>query len=136
MYTFAMIKPDAVKTGKSGDIIRLIEQSGFVITRMEKRVLDRTTVESFYAVHKTRSFFSEMISFMLSGPVIVMALAKDDAIPVWRALMGATNPAEAAYGTVRKLYGINIGSNAVHGSDALETAAIELKLFFPDLPIT
>jgi nucleoside-diphosphate kinase len=132
-YTFAMIKPDAVRAGDTGAIIALIEKSGFAVVRMEKRILTQGIVEAFYDVHKARSFFGEMVSSVVSGPVIVMALKKDDAVTAWRELMGATNPAVAAYGTVRKLYGANIGSNAAHGSDAPETAAVELGLFFPDL---
>lgn len=134
-FTFAMIKPDAVRAGNTGAIISLIEKSGFEIVRMEKRTLDRTTVEEFYAIHKARPFFGEMVDFVTSGPVVVMALKKDGAVVAWRDLMGATNPASASYGTVRKLYGSSIGSNAAHGSDASETAATELKLFFPDLRI-
>src|SRR5580700_490222 len=109
-YTFAMIKPDAVLAGNTGSIITLIEQSGFVIERIEKRLLDRASVERFYAVHKTRPFFDDMVDFIISGPVVLMVLKKDDAIVAWRTLMGATNPIEAAYGTVRRLYGTDIGS--------------------------
>lgn len=135
-FTFAMIKPDAVRAGNTGAIIALIEKSGFEVVCMEKRTLSRSTVEEFYAIHKARPFFGEMVDFVTSGPVVVMALKKDDAVIAWRELMGATNPAVATYGTVRKLYGANIGSNAAHGSDAPETAAVELGLFFPDLRIS
>ncbi len=135
-FTFAMIKPDAVRAGSSGAILNLIEKSGFEIVRMEKRTLNRATVEQFYAVHKERSFFGEMVDFVISGPVVIIALKKEGAVLAWRELMGATNPATAAYGTVRKLYGANIGSNAAHGSDAPETATSELGLFFPDLRVS
>lgn len=135
-FTFAMIKPDAVRAGNTGAILSLIEKSGFEIVRMEKITLTRATVEQFYAVHKERSFFAEMVDFVISGPVVIMALKKEGAILAWRELMGATNPATAAYGTVRKLYGMSIGSNAAHGSDAPETAALELGLFFPDLRVS
>jgi nucleoside-diphosphate kinase len=131
--TFAIIKPDAVKAGNTGPIIRMIEQNGFTILRMEKRTIDKKTAEKFYAVHKARPFFGELIDFITSGPVVVMAVEKDNAISAWRDLMGATNPKDAAEGTVRKLYGVSIGCNAVHGSDAPETAQYELDIFFPDL---
>jgi nucleoside-diphosphate kinase len=121
-FTFAMIKPDAVRAGNTGAILALIEKSGFEIVCMEKRTLSRTTVEAFYAIHKARPFFGEMVDFITSGPVVFMALQKNDAVTAWRELMGATNPAVATYGTVRKLYGTSIGSNAAHGSDAPETA--------------
>jgi nucleoside-diphosphate kinase len=135
-FTFAMIKPDAVHAGYSGAIIALIEKSGFEIVRMEKKQLTRTMVEEFYAVHKARPFFGEMVEFVISGPVIVIALKKDNAVPAWRELMGVTNPTTAAYGTIRRLYGTSISSNAAHGSDASETATAELALFFPDLRIS
>jgi nucleoside-diphosphate kinase len=134
-FTFAMIKPDAVRAGNTGAILSLIEKSGFEIARMEKRTLSRATVEEFYAIHKARPFFGEMVEFVISGPVVVLALKKEGAVLAWRELMGATNPAAAAYGTVRKLYGTSIGSNAAHGSDAPETATVELGLFFPDLKL-
>jgi nucleoside-diphosphate kinase len=133
--TFAMIKPDAVRAGNTGAILSLIEKSGFEIVRMEKRTLDRATVEEFYAIHKARPFFGEMVEFVISGPVVVLALKKEGAVLAWRELMGATNPAAAAYGTVRKLYGTGIGSNAAHGSDAEATAQVELGLFFPELKV-
>ena len=131
-----MIKPDAIRAGNTGAILSLIEKSGFEIVRMEKKTLNRATVEEFYAVHKARPFFGEMVDFVISGPVVLMALKKEGAVIAWRELMGATNPAAAAYGTVRKLYGANIGSNAAHGSDAPETAQVELGLFFPDLRLS
>lgn len=131
--TFAMIKPDAVKAGNTGKIIAMIEDHGFTIVRMEKTHLSTKKAQEFYAVHKARPFFGELVEFVTSGPVVVMALEKDNAVKAWRDLMGATDPLKAAEGTVRKLYGANIGSNATHGSDAPETAAQELALFFPDL---
>jgi nucleoside-diphosphate kinase len=131
--TFAMVKPDAVKAGHTGDIINLIEKNGFTIVRMEKRAIDKATAEKFYAVHAARPFFGELVDFITSGPVVAMALEKDDAVVAWRTLMGATNPKDAAEGTVRKLYGTSIGSNAAHGSDSSETAAYELNIFFPNL---
>jgi len=131
--TFAMIKPDAVAAGNSGKIIDLIEKNGFTIVRMQKVTLTKPQVETFYAVHNERPFFGEMVNFITSGPVVIMALEKDNAIQAWRDLMGTTDPAKAAEGTIRKLFGANIGNNAVHGSDAPETAKQELALFFPDL---
>ena len=100
---------------------------------MRKVVLDADKATEFYAVHKDRPFFGELVEFVTSGPVIIMALEKENAIKAWRDLMGATNPAEAAEGTIRKKFGTSIGNNAVHGSDAPETAKTELALMFPDL---
>ncbi|QQR49845.1 nucleoside-diphosphate kinase [bacterium] len=131
--TFAIIKPDAVKKHFSGKIIDRIEQEGFEIVGMKKINMSQDQAKSFYAVHKERPFFGELVKFMTSGPVIVIALAKENAVKAWRDLMGATNPAQAADNTLRKLYGGNVGENATHGSDAPETAKQELALFFPEL---
>jgi nucleoside-diphosphate kinase len=131
--TFAILKPDAVKNGNSGEIIKLIELNGFTIKGMEKKQLSQQEAETFYAVHNKRPFFGELIEYITSGPVIVMALEKENAIQEWRDLMGATNPAEAAVGTIRKMFGLNIGTNATHGSDAPETARVELAFFFPGI---
>lgn len=131
--TFAIIKPDAVAAGHSGDIIRLIELNGFSILRMEKRMISRAEAEMFYGVHKARPFFGELVSYMTSGPVIVLALERENAIASWRELMGATDPKKATLGSLRRMFGTHIGSNATHGSDAPETAAFELGLFFPTL---
>lgn len=132
-YTFAMIKPDAVAAKNSGKIIDMIEHHGFEIVRMEKVVIHADMAREFYSVHKERPFFGELVEFVASGPVIIMALEKENAIADWRKLMGATDPQKAEEGTIRKKYATSIGNNAVHGSDAPETAAQELKLFFPDL---
>ncbi|MFC1845507.1 nucleoside-diphosphate kinase [Candidatus Dependentiae bacterium] len=131
--TFAMIKPDVVRSRSVGKIIDMIEQNGFTILRMEKMKLSREKAEEFYAVHKEKPFFGELVDFIISGPVVAMALEKDGAITAWRELMGTTNPEQAAPGTVRQQFGTDIGQNAVHGSDAPETAEVELKIFFPDL---
>ena len=131
--TFAIIKPDAVAAKNSGKIIDLIEQKGFTILRLHKVMLPKESAEVFYAVHKDKPFFQELVEFISSGPIMILALEKDNAIKDWRELMGATNPEEASEGTIRKLYGTNIGHNATHGSDAPETAAQEVGLFFPDL---
>ncbi len=134
--TFAIIKPDAVAAGNSGKIIDRIEQEGFTIVAMKKIRLTKEQAEGFYAVHKEKPFFNDLTDFMSSGPCIVMCLEKENAIKDWRALMGATNPEDAEEGTLRKLFGKNIDNNATHGSDAPETAAIELKYFFSDLEYT
>ena len=131
--TFAIIKPDATAAKHAGNIISLIELNGFNIIGMQKKQLTRAEAETFYAVHKERPFFGELVNYMISGPVIVMALEKENAIQEWRDLMGATNPAKAAPGTIRRMFGTSIGSNATHGSDAPETAKEELKFFFPNL---
>ena len=131
--TLAIIKPDAVSKKLTGKIIDMIEQHGFNIVRMQKLRMASDHGQAFYVVHKDRPFFNELVEFITSGPVVVMALEKDNAIKDWRTLMGATNPAEADVGTIRNLYAESIGKNAVHGSDAPETAAQELKFFFHDL---
>lgn len=131
--TFAIIKPDAVATNYAGEIIRIIELNGFVIAGMKKITLTQKQAQEFYAVHKDRPFYNELVAYMTSGPVIVMTLDKENAIADWRTLMGATNPKNASVGTLRKMFGKNITNNAVHGSDAPETAAQEVKFFFPEL---
>jgi len=131
--TFAMIKPDAVTAKNSGKIIDMIEHNGFEIVRLQKVIIAKDLAEEFYAVHKERPFFNELVEFVTSGPVIIMALHKDNAINAWRELIGATDPAKAAEGTVRHAFGTNIGNNAVHGSDSSATAVTELELYFPDL---
>ncbi|MBL0156599.1 MAG: nucleoside-diphosphate kinase [Bryobacterales bacterium] len=128
--TFAIIKPDAVAAGNSGNILALIEKSGFKVLAARKQHLTRPIAEGFYAVHKERGFFGELIDFMTEGPVILLALERENAVATWREVMGATDPAKAAEGTVRKLYGANIGRNASHGSDSDANAAIELAWFF------
>ena len=128
--TFAIIKPDAVKARYTGPIIQRIEQSGFTIRAMQLRGLSAREAEGFYAVHRERPFFASLTTFMSSGPCVVMALEAEDAIRKWRTLMGATDPAKADAGTLRKEFGTSIGNNATHGSDAPETAAFELGYFF------
>jgi len=131
--TFAIIKPDATSTNNSEHIIEMIKQNGFTILKMENLTLNKEKAEQFYAVHKDKPFFGELIEFMTSGPVIVMALEKEDALAAWRKLMGATDPKKAEEGTIRIAYGTDIMRNAVHGSDSPENAKIELELFFPGL---
>jgi nucleoside-diphosphate kinase len=128
--TFAIIKPDAVSEGKAGAILAAIEQNGFRILGIKMVRLSRAQAEGFYAVHRERGFFSSLVTFMTEGPVIVMVLERENAIAKWRELMGATNPANAAEGTIRKQFAHSIERNAVHGSDAPETAAIEIPFFF------
>ncbi len=133
--TFAIIKPDAVRKQHTGSIIKRIEEAGFVIRAMRKVQLTRAQAEGFYAVHRERPFFASLTEFMSSGPVVVMALEAEGAIGKWRDLMGATDPAKAAPGTLRAEFGGNIGENATHGSDAPETAAVELAYFFPGIDL-
>ena len=128
--TFAIIKPDAVGKKHAGAIIARIEAAGFTIRAMRRVCLSRAQAEGFYAVHRGKGFFPSLTEFMSSGPVIVMALEADGAIRKWRDLMGATDPAKAAPGTLRAEFGSSIGENATHGSDAPETAAFELGYFF------
>lgn len=128
--TFAIIKPDAVMHHDAGDIIKLIELNDFEIKYLQKVQLTREQAEQFYAVHKERSFYHELVTYMTSGPVIIMALTKENAIKEWRELMGATNPAQAAPGTIRRMFGTDITHNATHGSDSVENAHSELNYFF------
>ncbi len=133
--TFAIIKPDAFAAGHAGKILARIYSEGFKVVGLKKLYLSKVEAEGFYAVHKERPFFGELTDFMSSGPCLVMALEADNAILKWRELMGATNPAEAAEGTLRKEFGTSIGENATHGSDAPETAAFELGYFFNGLEL-
>jgi len=128
--TFAIIKPDAVAAGHTGAIITRIEQAGFRIAGMRLQHLSRKEAEGFYAVHRERPFFASLTEFMSSGPAVLLAIEAPDAIRKWRDLMGATDPAKADAGTLRREFGTSIGNNATHGSDAPETAAFELGYFF------
>jgi nucleoside-diphosphate kinase len=128
--TFAMIKPDAVQTKKVGAIIQRIEKEGFTIVAMKRVHMSRRDAEGFYAVHRERPFFASLTEFMSSGPTVVLVLEAPDAIKKWRTLMGATNPANADPGTLRKEFAESIERNATHGSDAPETAAYEIGYFF------
>jgi len=130
--TLGIIKPDAVKAGYTKKIIDRIEKEGFVVLNTKEMQLTRTQAEAFYAVHKGRPFYEELVTFMISGPVVVMVLQKENAIRAWRDLMGNTDPALATPNSLRKLYGKDKGSNALHGSDAPETAHQEIRFFFPD----
>ncbi len=134
--TFAIIKPDAVRARLTGRIIQRIEDEGFQIRAMRLVSLSKREAEGFYAVHRERPFFSSLTAFMSSGPAVVLALEAPDAIRKWRTLMGATDPAKAEAGTLRKEFGQSIENNATHGSDAPETAAFELAYFFPGIELT
>ena len=128
--TFGIIKPDAVSKKVAGQIIARIEESGLSVVAMKRMQLDTETAQGFYAVHKERPFFGELVSFMTSGPVVALVMEGDDAIKRWRDLMGPTNSEEAPAGTLRGDFGTDIEQNAVHGSDAPETAKLEISYFF------
>ena len=128
--TFAIIKPDAVEAKLAGKILARIEAAGFTVRAMRLQHLTKKEAEGFYAVHSARPFFGALTDFMSSGPCVLLALEADGAILKWRALMGATDPAKAEAGTLRKDFGASIDNNATHGSDAPETAAFELGYFF------
>ena len=129
--TFAIVKPDAVEKGVIGGVLDVIEKGGLRVIAMRMTRLTEAQAAGFYAVHKARPFFKDLVAFMTSGPCVVMALEGENAIARWRELMGATNPANAAEGTVRKLFGASIDRNAAHGSDGPDTAKFELGWFFP-----
>jgi nucleoside-diphosphate kinase len=128
--TFAIIKPDAVEKNVAGEIIHMIEKTGFRIIGAKMLHINKAQAEGFYAVHSGKPFFNSLTDFMSRGPILVMALEKDNAIADWRKLMGATNPANAEEGTIRKRFAKSIEENAVHGSDAEDTARFELSYFF------
>jgi nucleoside-diphosphate kinase len=134
--TFAIIKPDAVKKGDAGKILARIEEAGFQVCALRMLHMSKKEAEGFYYVHRERPFFGGLTDFMSSGPCIVMCLEAADAIRKWRDLMGATDPAKAGPGTLRKEFGASIDNNATHGSDAPETAAFELGYFFRGMELT
>lgn len=129
--TFTMIKPDGVEAGHIGAILEKINGAGFRIVSMQMTQLSRKDAQEFYAVHKERPFYGELVDYMSSGPIVAAILEKDNAVEDFRTLIGATNPAEAAEGTIRKLYATSIAANAIHGSDSDENAEIEGLFFFP-----
>ena len=133
--TLAIIKPDAVAARHTGRIVQRIEEAGFQIRAMRMLQLSSREAEGFYAVHRERPFFGSLTAFMSRGPVVVLALEAPDAIRKWRTLMGATDPANAEAGTLRKEFGQSIENNATHGSDAADTAAFELGYFFPGMEL-
>ena len=128
--TFAIIKPDAVAKGYTGQILAAIEENGFRIAGMKKKRLSTLEAQDFYGVHKERPFYAGLVTFMTEGPVVVLVLDRENAVGEWRKLMGATNPEKADAGTIRKRFAENIERNASHGSDAPETAAVEVAFFF------
>ncbi len=134
--TFTIIKPDSVENGNAGRIISHLETEGFTILAARMTHLSTSQAQAFYAVHNQRPFYNDLVAYMTSGPVWVMALERDQAVPTLRKVMGATNPADADQGTIRKLYGESIERNAIHGSDSQENAAIEIAFFFPASDLT
>ena len=131
--TFTMIKPDAVAAGNSGAIIKIIEAHGFVVSAMKLTQLTAAQAGQFYKIHEERPFYNDLVDYMSGGPIIPMILEKENAVEDFRALIGATNPNEAAEGTIRKLFATSISANAIHGSDSNENALIEGDFFFSNL---
>ncbi len=131
--TFTMIKPDAVEANHIGGILKMINDAGFVIRAMKYTMLSSESAGRFYAVHKERPFYGELVEYMSSGPIVAAVLEKTNAVADFRTLIGATDPAKAADGTIRKIYAKSIAANAVHGSDSDENAAIEASFFFSSL---
>jgi len=128
--TFTMIKPDAVENGHTGAILDKINAAGFRIAALKKTQMTKIDAENFYAVHKERPFFRELVTFMTRGPIVAAVLEKENAVEDFRTLIGATNPEEAAEGTIRKTYATSMGENAIHGSDSNENAEIESNFHF------
>ncbi len=128
--TLCIVKPDAVEKRKAGAILACIEEGGFKIVALKMTHLALPTAEGFYAVHRQRPFFGELVQFMTRSPVVIAVLERENAVVAWRDLMGATDPAKAAAGTIRKQFGSNVGENATHGSDSAENARIEIAYFF------
>jgi nucleoside-diphosphate kinase len=129
-FTFSIIKPNAVRTGKIGPILAMINEGGFEIAAMRMVKMTLSQAESFYSVHKGKPFYDGLIEFMISGPVVVMILRHENAVEQYRKLMGATDPAKAEPGTIRKTYAVSVQMNAVHGSDSIENAITEANYFF------
>ena len=133
--TLSIIKPDAMNAKLSGNIIKFIEDKGFKIIAQKKLKLNKAQAEFFYAIHKDRPFFEELVKFMLSGPILVQVLEAENAVDFYREVMGSTNPEEAKANTIRKEFGTDIQCNAVHGSDSIENARIEISFFFNQLEL-
>ena len=133
--TFAIVKPDAVERKLAGRILEKIESAGFKIVGLKKVHLTKEQAEGFYYVHRERAFFDNLTTFMSRSPIVVLALEREDAIVGWRELMGATNPANAESGTIRKEFGVSIEENTVHGSDSPESASFEIPYFFSELEL-
>jgi nucleoside-diphosphate kinase len=128
--TLCIIKPDAVEKRRSGAILQCIEEGGFKILALQMKALSRSEAEGFYEIHRQRPFFGELVQFMTRSPVVVAVLERENAVTSWRDLMGATDPAKASPGTIRKQFGANVGENATHGSDSLDNAKHEIAYFF------
>ncbi len=128
--TFTMIKPDAVENNYTGKILDMMIEAGFEISAMKLTKLSREQAELFYGIHRERPFFNDLVTFMISGPIVAAVLRKDNAVADFRTLIGATNPADAAPGTIRNMFAKSIDANAVHGSDSDENAALEASIFF------
>lgn len=133
--TFSIIKPDATKRNITGAINKMIEEAGLRIVAQKRILMTKEQAEGFYAVHKGRPFYDELTEFMSSDPVVVQVLEGENAVAKYREVMGATNPAEAAEGTIRKTHAVSLGENSVHGSDSLENAKIEVDFFFSEAEI-
>ncbi len=133
--TYSMIKPDAVAAGQTGEILAVLENAGFRIVGIRMRQLTQAEAEGFYGVHRERPFFPDLIKFITEGPVVTLALEREDAVAKLREVMGATNPANAAEGTIRKRFAESIERNCIHGSDSPENAAIELAFFFSQVDL-
>jgi nucleoside-diphosphate kinase len=133
--TFSIIKPDAVKAGNAGAVLTRLEKAGFRVAALRMRSLTRAQAEGFYHVHRERPFFGSLCAFMSSGPCITMVLERENAIVYLREIMGATDPAKAAAGTIRKDFAASIENNAIHGSDAPDTARFEIGYFFPGIEL-
>jgi nucleoside-diphosphate kinase len=134
--TLCIVKPDAVEKRRAGAILGAIEEGGFKIVGLKMTHLSRAVAEGFYDVHRARPFFGELVEFMTRSPVVVAVLERDNAVTGWRDLMGATDPAKAAAGTIRKKFGTNVGENATHGSDSLDNAKREIAYFFPGAEVS
>ncbi|MFW5730906.1 MAG: nucleoside-diphosphate kinase [Desulfonatronovibrionaceae bacterium] len=134
-YTLSIIKPDATQRNLDGAILKMIQEAGLEIVAMKRLHLSKAQAEGFYAVHQDKPFFSSLTSFMSSGPVVVSVLKADNAIALYRKVMGATNPEAAEQGTIRKSFALDIEKNSVHGSDSPENAAVEISYFFSKLEI-
>tara|TARA_S200000501_G_C20353328_1_gene538560 strand:- start:56 stop:466 length:411 start_codon:yes stop_codon:yes gene_type:complete len=130
--TLSIIKPDAVERNLDKEIKEIFKNKGFSIVKEKKIQIDKSEAEKFYKVHETKPFFNDLCAYLSSGPIVVMALEKENAVLANRELMGATNPKDADEGTIRKMYGISIDKNSVHGSDSIENAKIEIDFFFKD----
>ena len=133
--TFSIIKPDATRRNLTGKINAVIEEAGLRVVAQRRIKMSRAQAEKFYEIHKERPFYGELVEFMISEPVVVQVLEGDNAVARYREVMGATNPANAAEGTIRKLYALSIGENSVHGSDSLDNAKIEIAQFFTEADI-